>query len=273
MNVKKYLKLIRLKYVFGIILFAFTLWLFWGPLFVLSPIKIGYETIKLSKANIFVEDKSNIQSTLLNMEVIMREEEEYHGLEYRNKVNILILKDNSDFKRFTPWLKQSRGATVLGLINTVSFGTNLQKDTKIMDAYMRHELSHALIAPYSSLLNSWEVHKQGWFSEGIATAIGKIEFFSKKELAEECMRRNISFDSVLPGNPRSFSREDINFRYTYFRYFVEFFREKYGIVKFHEFVVQYLENPKKYPRIYEDIFGTDIKTDIKNYGVNLSEKE
>ncbi len=269
MNTKKYFNLTRLKTVFGISLFALMMWLFWGPLFVFSPIKIGYDTIKLSKVDIFVEDKLNIDPTLLRIEEIMREEEEFHGLNYRKKINIVIMNDNSEFKRFIPWLGQKAGAVNISSINTIYFGTNLQIDSETMEVYLKHELSHALIVHYCSFINALEIFNQGWFVEGIATLIGDPVFFTRRELAEECRKRNISFDSVLSGNPHSFTRKEIYFRYTYFRYFVEYFREKYGKEKFYEFMMNYFEKPKEYPRIYQDIFGININEDIKNYGKEL----
>ena len=92
------------KFFFFTFLLLVVLYLFWGPLFPWNPLKPGFEKIKLSKATLYIT-KFNGENVVCNLDEILQEEEEFHGIGFKEKFKIIILGKENNMKRFQAYLK------------------------------------------------------------------------------------------------------------------------------------------------------------------------
>ena len=74
----------RKKFFFITFFLLVVLYLFWGPLFPWSPIKVGFKKIEFTKATVFIKDFKS-ESVVNTLNEIIHEEEVFHGLNFKKK--------------------------------------------------------------------------------------------------------------------------------------------------------------------------------------------
>ncbi|MCD4735986.1 MAG: hypothetical protein K8R53_08085, partial [Bacteroidales bacterium] len=160
------------KYFILIFILLVVLYLFWGPLFPWSPLKLGFKKIESSKATVYITD-FNDESVVCNLDEILQEEEKFHGLKFRERFKIIILGKESNMKRYLPWLKGSGYSVKLGFLNVIYIGAIARNSQYGIEIFLKHEISHLLIHQNtSSSADNMEIVKQGWLAEGVATHFG-----------------------------------------------------------------------------------------------------
>ena len=113
--------------------------------------------------------------------------------------------------------------------------------------------------------NIYQIQRQGWLVEGIATYYGGPDYFSKEELVFLCKERNIALNKLHIGNPLEIDKSEIKIKYTLFRYFIEYLIKTYGIKKFQAFLYSYLENPHEYKEHFISTFSDDLNLILQNF--------
>jgi hypothetical protein len=241
--------------------------------------KIRFEKIESPRVTIYVSDYNN-EDDLYKLEDLLREAEEFHGLKLKEDIKIIVLGKDSNMKRFLPWLKGTGYSVKLGSVNVIYIGPNARISPYGIGVFLKHEISHLLIHQHTSSHDkNMEILKQAWLAEGIATYFGGPHYFTKKEFVELWRTRGLHFNSLYMENPHDMDRSIIRLKYTYYRFFIEYLVETYGIEILQIYIKSYVSSPKSYidlfPKVYE--MGLDeVLQGFKAYmktPVNQSEKE
>jgi hypothetical protein len=238
-------------------------YLFWGPLFPWNPIKAGYEKISSPFATVYITKMTDKDSVVYKIDQLLHEEENFHNLTYKDEFKIIIVSEESNMKRFVPWLAGSGYSVSLSLINVIYIGPIARKSTDGIKRYLKHELSHMLIAQNTTFEKGRLIHEQAWLSEGMAEYYSGHQFYSKSEFINLCRMKNFQFNSLSQKSPLDMSLNELKFNYTYYGLFIEFLINHYGTGKFHQYLTTYIENPEDYKDHFITIYESKL-TEILN---------
>ena len=262
----------RKKLFFLTFFLLVVLYLFWGPLFPWNPLKLGFNKIESSKATVYITD-SNSESVVYKLAELVREEEDFHGMRFKEKFKVIILGKESNMKRYLPWMRGSGYSVKLGSVNVIYIGANARNSQYGTGVFLKHEISHLLIHQNtSSSENNLEILKQGWFAEGVATYFGGPHYWEKVEFIKLWEENGLAFDNLYEENPHEMDRSIIRLKYTYYRFFIEFLIETYGIEKFQTYLKNYINFPKKYITIFPEVYNEDLSEILWKFNsyMNLS---
>ena len=259
---------------YGVLFFSLLIilsYLFYGPLYPWSPIKNGYKKINSSKATIYISDITDRDSAVYRLNDIVLEEEKFHDLKYVDDFKIIILNQKSNMKRFLPWLKGSGYSVTLSLVNVIYIGPTGRRSPNGIERYLKHELSHLLIAQNTTFKKSLKIHEQGWLAEGIAEYFSKHSFYSKYEFLELYRMDKSPFLSLDEKVPLKMSVKEIKLQYTYYRFFIEFLIEDYGIEKLQNYLKNYIKDPDDYKNLFVEVYSDDVNEILYRFSSKLNE--
>ncbi len=245
------------------------LYLFWGPLFPWNPLKIGYQRIPADKAMLYIRDFTERDSAVYRIDEIIREEEAFHDLEYSKPFKIVVLGKDANMKRYLPWLKGTGYSVSLSYLNLVYIGRTARRSQQGIEAYLRHELSHLLLGQNTSPEKALMIHRQGWFTEGIAEYFSGHTFYSKAEFAELCRKNDIRFSGLLETNPHKMSITELKFKYSFYKYFIDYLVANYGLDSLQAYLKLYIQNPQQYRGFFVPIYECDLDTLLDEFNRNL----
>ncbi len=233
-------------------------YLFWGPLFPWSPLKIGYTKITTPKADLYISDFTDADSIVYRIGEIIEEEEKFHNLKFADDFRIIVLNKNSNLKRYLPWLEGSGYSVSLSFADLIYIGPNARRSLVGIEPFLKHELSHLLIDQNTSFENALLIHEQGWLAEGIAEYYSGHSFFTKDEFLKLSETHNYELMNLNVKNPLDMSLLEMKLNYTHYKFFVEFLINNYGIQKFQNYLQSYLDNPQNYKLLFTEIYGTRL---------------
>jgi len=262
---------IKKRYLVSLLLLVIIVsYLFWGPLFPWNPIKIRYKKINTSKATLYIKNITEKDSVVFNIDRILQEEENFHGLKYVDDFKIIILDKNSNMKRYLPWLKGSGYSVSLSIVDLIYIGPTARKHPDGIERYLRHELSHLLIAQNTTFNKALEIHEQGWFAEGIAEYFSGHSFYNKEEFIILYRRNHLNFASLFEKNPLKMSINELKLRYTYYRFFIEYLVDNFGIKKLQEYLKKYIKNPQVYKELFIEVYSNDLEMILARFSSSLN---
>ncbi len=259
----KKLKKIRIVLALGV-----TMYLFWGPLFPWNPIKIGYTKISFPKATVYVKNYTENDSIVYHLQDIIDMEETFHGLEYRDHFKVVILGKESNNKRYLPWMNGSGFSVSLSPMSLIYIGSKARKSD--MESYIKHEMSHMLIDQNTTFQKAMTIHKQPWFVEGIAEYISDHGFYTKNDLVNMHNRGAVVWPKIEEKTPQSMSWQELQIKYSYYKYFIKYLVEQYGLEKLQTFVSMYVAEPIDYNELFDKIYEIDLDEAIKMYNISMS---
>ncbi len=262
---------LKKRYLLILALMSILFYLFWGPLFPWNPIKIGYKKIISSKATIYITDMTEKDSMVYRINEVIQEEEKFHDLKYVDNFKIIILNKDSNMRRYLPWLKGSGYSVSLSPANLIYIGPTARKSPSGIAPYLKHELSHLLIDQNTSFKKAMMIHEQGWLAEGIAEYFSGRSFYSKNELIKIIKRNNLSVKDLHEKNPLNMSLPELKLNYSYYRYFIEFLIDTYGIKKLQRYLKKYITNPETYKKLFVDVYRIDLNEILYNFNSSLNE--
>jgi len=233
-------------------------YLFWGPLFPWSPVTPGFIKTASEKAAVYIQKPAAHDSIALRIDCILLQEEQFHGLTYTNKIKILILNRQSSMKRYLPWMRGSGYSVSLSLADLVYIGPNAQRSEQGIEPYLKHELSHMLIGQNTTFKKAMKIHNQGWLAEGTAEYFSGHTFYTNEEFADLCAGSSIDFTSLQRRNPLKMPVRDLRLQYTFYRLFIEYLIDRYGLETFQRFLKWYIQDPDAYEKLFAGIYGIDM---------------
>jgi hypothetical protein len=248
-----------------------TCYLFWGPLFPYSPVKTGYRKIQTPKATLYIKDITARDSVVYDINTVIMQEEKFHDLKYTDDIKIIVLNKEANMKRFLPWLRGSGYSVSLSLINAIYIGPAARKSWDGIEPYLKHELSHMLIGQNTPFKKALKIHRQGWFVEGIAEYFSGHYFYSRAKFLELCGMNQFNFSDLHEKNPLRMSLREVKLYYTYYRLFVEFLIDNYGIEKLQQYLKKYIEDPDDYKNLFSEIYPHDLNEILDKFSSTLND--
>jgi len=247
-----------IKNCFYLVLGLLLLFLF-GPLFPISPIKIGYQTQKMENKTIVYPKKWEVERDEF-VRLIDKTEEENILPIYKTQlpVTFLLAKNENDFLRFTGLRKG--GSTGLGGI-------------RIGSSYMEEGIITAELSHYY-LFNTTKrssIYFPRWFDEGLAIYLGhsgSTEKFTHPEQLQKLLKdnrypKNLSYWNGIVGQLRWMKQIHtggyVTNMYTHSYFAVRFLIDKYGMEKLQDLIHEVKTNDS-----FENAFR-------KTYGFSTNE--
>ena len=253
------------KYWLLSIFVIFIAYMLWGPLFPWNPIKIGYTKISASKATIYVSELTEEDSVVYRIDEIIKEEEKFHGLQYVNNFKIIVLNKGSNNKRYLPWLNGSGYSVSVSPLNLIYIGAVARNAPSGIESYLKHELSHLLIDQNTTFSKAMTIHKQSLFTEGIAEYFSGHGFYSKNELMRLMRLNNVELRGLEEKKPQDMSWQELRMKYSYYKYFIEFLVETYGLKKLQDYLKIYLNNPGEYKKHFLEIYAMNLEEMLERH--------
>jgi hypothetical protein len=257
-------------YSAAILFLALLFYLFWGPLFPWSPIKAGFQKIPSAKANIYIQGMTFSDSIVYHIDEILESEESFHELKYKDRVTIIIVDPETSMKRFAPWLRGSGYSVSLSMLNLIYIGPIARQSSFGIKTYLKHELSHMLMAQNTSFRKALRMHNQGWFVEGIAQYFSGHYFYSPSEFTEICKSRRVSFNTLREQNPLEMSFSDLKLNYTYYQLFIDYLINQYGLESLKYYIKLYIKAPDNYREMFKTVYGSDLEGILDSFKSSLN---
>ena len=243
-NKKRYLIQISIELPL-IIVFLFL----FGPFFVLSPIKIGYSTLKENNLTLYYPGKSIdlAEDTMTQL----READEMNRQFYKTTYSmpVVLAKSELDMLRFGSY--PFGGGSGNELTINIRIG-------RMTTGKIAHEMSHRNLA----ILTNKSIPAPNWFNEGLASYIGKMDEYRKPNELQVDLRDGRYLKDILKmrgflGTTMWLKKINIDkasgvlYGQTYLM--VKYLFDKYGQEKMYDFVVS-LKN-QDFEKAFVQSFG------------------
>lgn len=259
--------------VLGVLILLIAVCLLWGPLFPWGP-KLGYARKEYDWATVYAKDTSGLEN-LPNLNVIMKDEEVFHRMRYSQKVTIVVVTSEGEWKRFVPYLSFGTGGASLMRGNAVFINkSKINSQNYQYDAFFKHELSHNILYQNSGIADSYRMFRQAIPLELVASYYGGPRDYYKNEAdyLEAWKKAGLKpsddplvlFDGLKGQGGR--------FSYTTYRYFMEFLAREKGADSVQQFITNYSKNPKDYEDDFMNAFGITVKEAEKEFGDSMSKR-
>ncbi|OGH07695.1 MAG: hypothetical protein A2W22_00475 [Candidatus Levybacteria bacterium RBG_16_35_11] len=176
-NKKRYL----IQLFVGLPLIILLLFLF-GPLFVLSPIKIGYSTLKTDNITLYYPGNSidMAKDTMIQL----KQADEMNRQLYKTTYPMPVVLAKSEFDMLRLGSYPYAGGTGSELTINIRPG-------RMTTGRIAHEMSHRNLA----MLTGKSIPSPNWFNEGLASYIGKMDAYKKpNELQADLRDRRYARD-------------------------------------------------------------------------------
>lgn len=159
--------------VLGIVTLLFLV----GPLFIISPIKIRYSTLKENNVALFYpKDRIDFANDIITrVKQADSDNEDFYGITF--PMSVLIATSELDMLRFGSYPYAGGAGTELGI--TVREG-------KATTNVIAHEISHRNLAK----LTGKTIPAPNWFNEGLASYIGKMDYYKKPQDLKDDLQNN-----------------------------------------------------------------------------------
>jgi len=286
----------NIAYTIVLILIILTSYHFlWGRLFPFSPIIIGFEQKEFDKAIIYYRDGVTDITKLFIIDKLINEVEDFHQLKFKKKVKIFIFNSDVEYRKHTGMKTRFMMLPFNGRIFVSGKAKKESEEGKIhLLVYLKHELSHSLLAQNMSLYHSF--HYPGWIAEGIAV------YSANQMVVDVYLTKEETFDKIKSGyffNPDDwgtmikrkksvFEFQMPNkywFIYSEFACLVEDIIQNYGKDKFLQYMTEVLEK-KDDKKVFLSVFGIKFNeyvdgfknrirhnNESKNYSKTLDNKK
>ena len=162
----KYAK-IAICLILGFLLFTTTYLSLWGRLFPFSPVIVGFSKQEGDRAIIYAEVDVHFENLALIDQCIVSVEQA-HGLAFKQKPEIFLLKTPAKFQRLTGSTVRFKTFPVYGRVLVSPHALEeADKGLISLPIYLKHELSHSLLFQHMTLYRFFKYPI--WLLEGIAT--------------------------------------------------------------------------------------------------------
>ncbi|HEU0179528.1 MAG TPA: hypothetical protein VFV58_35290 [Blastocatellia bacterium] len=238
-----------------------------GPLLPWSPVKPGYHAVSYASADIYIGGGDNQVGDYGDVDRMMRDAEAFHQMKYLRRVEVIACKSWGDCERALPWLHvKALGGVTLATGDVIYITPRLKEKNFSAAEFLRHELSHALLSQRTTIRKSLKMTEQAWFSEGLAVSFGdQNAYLSQAEFLERASKTDLAkfIDPELMNH--SAPDWDQRFAYPAQRYFLEYLKQRFGMDRFQDFTVKYIDNPDDYRNLFNETFQLSFADAIKQF--------
>ena len=247
-------------------------WAFaYGPLFPWSPITPGYGTLRLARSNIVFPRGQALDPAYLQVDQFLAEGETFHRLPGPARLRVVACRNWSDFARFCPFVR-GRGvaAATLEAGDVIYVSPKLAEKRLDVAEFLRHEISHAIVAHNASLWRIRQMKPRSWLYEGVPVWFGRQKaFITQAEFFTRAGREDlwpvISFDSNAATPP------DIRFSYIAWRDFLEYLAQTRGMDTFIGLFHAYIARPGELDALFEKAYGKTVRAMVAEFSAAVNE--
>jgi hypothetical protein len=262
-------------FYFTVLLVPIVVFLFlFGSFFPFSPIIIGFKCKQFFKARIYYHKNENI-SGFAFIDTLIAETENFHQISFKKPVQIVVCGSDMEMKRLATM--RTRMATFPGYGRIfISHKAKAEADSGIISLriYIKHELSHSLIAQNSSIIHYFRY--PNWLIEGIAMVNAKQMghgWYPSTEETRRLIKNGIFIEPDDYDSPILWTKKYIRemklpnrtaFFYSEFGCIIEDIIDKYGKDTFILFLKELIINGNA-ETSFKNQYGITIKKYIENF--------
>lgn len=151
-----------------------------GPFFIISPIKLGYSSLKSNGVTLYYPS-SHLQKAKEILEM-SNEAARANSNFYRTttQTKILMAVSDLDMLRFGVYPRANGGGMILGII---------VRESRATQNIIAHEMSHRNLAGLSRVSSS--LFYPRWFDEGLASYLGKMDYYKKTAELKDDLQKGL----------------------------------------------------------------------------------
>lgn len=245
-----------------------TPWAFaYGPLFPWSPVKPGYATMSLARADVFYPTGANFPKAYSQVDQFVAEAEAFHKLPMPRRLRIVACRDWSDFIRFSPL---TPGRAVAGV--TLNPGTVIYISPKIAERgfdtgeFLRHEIAHAAVMQNISFLNERRLRHHTWLYEGVPVWFARQRaFLTQDEFLAQARTMDLLPVLEFDANASHPAKIDMRFAYIAWSDFLDYLVQQRGRDLFDRFFRSAQLDPGQVNAMFERSYGAPFSVVVRNF--------
>ena len=245
-----------------------------GRLFPFSPVVVGFSRQEYGSFVVYHHGQpESSQLSYLSQVVVM--EENYHGMAFRSKPEIVLCKDDREYQRISGG--KAKFIAVNGRLFVSQRAQEDARQGKIeLRTYLTHELSHCLLQQHMSFLRQLKMPR--WLLEGTAMdCAGQVGVgvYPPKAIVYDAVARSVFCESADFGTALSGEKgtaiscpitNQTAFFYSEFGCIVDFIRSSHGAQRYQAFLKDVVEgHPFDVERSFETVYGTTFGEEIARF--------
>lgn len=259
-----------------------SLLIFWPPdmmRLMLPPSYYGFHSKSFEGGTIYYKNDHSLNQ-LSEVNQLVKQAEKSHGVKLQKPLKIYLFESHQQFQKFSRLNKSVMGTGILGLRIWISPKIKTFSKATI-EAYVLHELSHALLYQNMSLLRG--LLYPSWLVEGIATYYGQFgmgEYPSHKKV-----QRMVSEGYFV--NPSTYRKRfgvkdkdrstwpkasPHQFAYSQFASMIQILIERHGQSTFQSFLRQSVVS-YDIDALFEHIYGEPFSEFVDSYRTEASNND
>jgi hypothetical protein len=261
-----------------------------GPLFAFSPVKFGFDELRLARCSIFYPRGTTPDRAYSKLDDLMAEAERFHGLSFKKRVRVIVCATNPQYRRFSlasgNACTSPTGAVIYvrpsiadatypprvghenGKLILLPPANTAKRD---LASFLKHELSHAILYQNTTLWKAMKINR--WLEEGLAIYFGNAHhYYARQELRSLAIDDAFWFNLVdeeaeptgIPDTIRHF------FSYGVYGDFARFLIETYGRDAFLGYVREYIQGPGNEEALFLTRFGISLNDAVARFREHLA---
>ncbi len=240
-----------------------------GKLFPFSPFRIGFQKHELDKTIVYIQNGATFDNFNI-AEDLTESIEQFHDMNFINKPEIYIFKDDTSYKRLSP--SRARFCAFFnGRLFISPWALKEAEESKIsMKTYLTHELSHVLIFQHCNLIS--KLYYPKWALEGFATYSSNqmgVDFYPSKEetlkkIAEGNFLEPEYFDTYKEKKVKLDVPYKMPFIYAEFACMINYLDVLYGREKLISFIKTLTKNSNN-RQVFQKIYGINFEEMLLNF--------
>lgn len=265
-----------MSWIAGVTLAGAWLWaLAYGPLIPWSPVKPGYRTLTSARAEVSFPRGAGPGPALPAIDGLVDEAERFHRMRAPGRLRILECANWEDFARFCPFAPgRGVGAVTLDLGGVIYLSPRLKERGLDNAEFLRHELSHAIVAENVTLWNLRKIRRHTWLYEGVPVWFGRQRsYVSRDEFLQRASLMELQPVMDYDAGGAAPAPVEMRFAYVAWRNFIEYLVHTHGLDTFHRFFGEFLARPDELEGLFAAAFGQSRKEAVERFQSAIRRRE
>ena len=240
-----------------------------GPLFAWSPVKPGYDVLRLQRADVYFPTGRELDPAYRNLEGDIEATERFHQMKLPRRMSIIVCRNWSDFHRFMPTMPgEGLGAATPEFGNVTYITPKIDEMNFDPREFIRHELSHAILLQNAGLWKALRFKQHPWLLEGLAVlAADQHAYGGRSELIN--LARGKSLVPLFQPQPYTKPGFDMRSAYVSWRYFLEWTISESGRAPFQQLITAFIDDPSSVESVFKRIYGEELETAVRRFEASL----
>lgn len=234
-----------------------------GPLFPWSPLKPGYTHFTLHRADVYYPAGTTLAEPYQKLDQFIEEAELFHLLKMPDRITVIAPSTWTRFHMQVPWQRGPVGGLTLQTGTVIFITPKVAEKNFEVEEFLRHELSHAILAQNMTMWRGHKMNNQPWLYEGLAVDFGR----QKAYLTEAEFLARAKTQPLAPAF--NGDNSDMRFNYVAWRDFLEYMIKTRGRGKFQDYLMRVMQNPDDARAIFPEFFGITFNGAVQEFEKSL----